>query len=153
MKPPEHSLAAMSTHDHGGMSTDKHLGKLMSTNEHSKNKSPKGFENSWLRGSITIRTHESSWAHIRTTELSEVLIINPVSEYLIKKQQKVLALIMPHLCSINTISKSRSHQIIRMRWFSNLHRKGCRKISKMQFLPPLGSWKIPKKIPEQSQWK
>ena len=46
MNPPEHSLATMITHDHGGMSTAKHLGKLMSANEHSKNKSPKDFENS-----------------------------------------------------------------------------------------------------------
>ena len=45
--PPEYSLIARGTRDHGGMSTDKHFGELMSVNEHWSNKSPKGFENSW----------------------------------------------------------------------------------------------------------
>ena len=107
MNPPEHSLATMIIHDHGGMSTDKHLGELMSANEHSKNKSPKDFENSWALITPWLHNHENSWellsshkdywALSRAHEPSWMLIINTVSEYLIKNKKKMLALIMTSL--------------------------------------------------------
>ena len=56
MNPLEHSLAAMSTHDHEGMSTDKHSWLLMNT----KKQVTKGlWELMGTHGSITMSTHDT----------------------------------------------------------------------------------------------